>query len=258
MIKKFLQFITNGFVSDNSVGFQDSCIDFLKRLSVLFLCTFPLIAYAGAGFADRFCDLRAWLYPAYLYNLKFGIVSLIIVSAVFYIFREQLKKTLSIVSKYLESHSSIAILSLGLLLSIPIGIFCDVLYWLMWLTAVVPVYGLILAFPFILSSKRFRNMLLHSPLILAITITIVISAILASTCFILFTKLGWLSNTYDTYMVPFSDSPALTHPFDSVKSIWESTPIFIFETGLTLIFLWIAKGFRWIKGKIKSRDVSQH
>lgn len=230
----------------------------LKLLFVLSLCSFPLIADARAGFADRFYDHRAWLFPAYLYNLKFGIVSLIIVGAIFYIFRKQLKKTLIIVSEYLESHSSIAILSLGILLSIPIGISCDLLYQIMWIVAIIPMGGLMIAFPFLLSSKRIRNSLLQFHTFLAITLILVISAILASTCFILFTKWGWLQHTNGTYTSLSTNFLVLTHPFDSLKSIWESTFIFIFETGFALILFWIGNGIRWLYGKIKRRDVSQY
>lgn len=213
-----------------------------KLIALLTLLTIPSVAFALAGIADRLNAYEAWIFPAYLYNLIFGVIFAVILTAFFFILRKPLNQTLSRVCKYLESHSSIAIVSIGILFSIPLGILCDTLYHLLWVIALIPTFGLMLIYPFALSSKRFRNSLLRFHKIMVIAIIIAISAMLASVCFIIFTKLGWLSHTNGTYSNLSTNFKVLTHPFDSIKSIWGATLIFMCEIVLSLIFLWIGKG----------------
>lgn len=213
-----------------------------KLNALLTLLTIPSVAFASAGIADRFYAYEAWIFPAYLYNLIFGVIFAVILTAFFFILRKPLNQTLSRVCKYLESHSSIAIVSIGILFSIPLGILCGILYYILWFIALIPTFGLMLIYPFALSFKRFRNSILRFHKIMVIAIIIAISAILASVCFIIFTKFGWLSHTNETYSNLSTNFNVLTHPFDSIKSIWGCTLYLMCEIVLSLILLWIGKG----------------
>lgn len=218
-----------------------------KLINLLTLLTISSAAFATAGFAERFYEYHAWISPAYRCNLIFGVVFAVILTAFFLILRKPLNLKLSRVCKYLESHSSIAVVSIGILFSIPIGILCDTLYYLLWFIALIPIFGLTLIYPFALSFKRSRNSILRSHEILISAIIIAISVILASVCFIIFTKFGWLPHTNETYS---SLSAELTHPFDSIKSIWSGTLIFMCETVLSLILLWIGKGLSLVGSQL--------
>lgn len=213
-----------------------------KLIALLTLLTSSSVAFALAGFAERFYEYQAWIFPAYLYNLIFGVIFAVILTAFFFILRKSLNRTLSRVCKYLESHSSIAIVSVGILFSIPLGILCITLYHLLWLIAKIPILGLMLIYPLALLHKRYRNSILRLHKILRIAIIIAISAMLASVCFIVFTKLGWLSHTNATYSNPYDNFKILTHPFESIKSIWSGPLFFMCETVFSLILLWIGKG----------------
>lgn len=221
-----------------------------KLIALLTLLTISSVAFAMAGIADRFYEYQAWIFPAYLYNLIFGVIFAVILTAFFFILRKPLNQTLSRACKYLESHSSIAIVSIGILFSIPLGILCKTLYHRLWFIAIIPTFGLMLIYPFVLSVKRFRNSTLRFHKILVIAIIIAISAMLASVCFIIFTKFGWLSHSNGTYFNLSTNFKILTHPFDSIKSIWGGTLIFMCETVLSLILLWIGKSLSSVASQL--------
>lgn len=221
-----------------------------KLIVLLTLLTISSVAFAMAGIADRFYEYQAWIFPAYLYNLIFGVIFAVILTAFFFILRKPLNQTLSRACKYLESHSSIAIVSIGILFSIPLGILCDTLYHLLWFIAIIPIFGLMLIYPFALSVKRSRNSTLRFHKVLVIAIIIAISAMLASVCFIIFTKFGWLSHSNGTCSNLSTNFKILTHPFDSIKSIWGGTLIFMCETVLSLILLWIGKGLSSVASQL--------
>lgn len=221
-----------------------------KLMALLTLLTISSVAFAQAGIADRLYEYQAWIFPAYLYNLIFGVIFAVILTAFFFILRKPLNQTLSRACKYLESHSSISVVSIGILFSILLGLLCDTLYRLLWVIAIIPMSGLVLIYPFALSFKRSRNSILRFHKILIIAIIIAISAMLASVCFIIFTKFGWLSNTNGTYSDYSTNFKILTHPFDSIKSIWGGTLIFMCETVLSLILLWINKGLSSVASQL--------
>lgn len=227
-----------------------------RLITLLTLLTISSAAFATAGFAERFYDYQAWIYPAYRYNLIFGVVFAVILTALFFILRKTLNLTFSRVCKYLESHSSIAVVSIGILFSIPFGILCQALYHFLWFIALIPTLGLTLIYPFLLSFKRSRNSILRSPEILISAIIIAISAILASVCFIIFTKFGWLPHTNGTHYFSLpTDLKILTHPFDSIKSIWRGTLSFMCETVLSLILLWISKGLSFVGSRLSRKKL---
>ena len=63
-------------------------------MSVTAILAATLDALATAGFAERFNEYQAWIFPAYLYNWIFGVIFAVILTVIFFIWRKPLSDAL--------------------------------------------------------------------------------------------------------------------------------------------------------------------
>lgn len=226
------------------------------RKFALFLLSVPSIAFAAAGFADRYYDHQQWIYPAYAHCLLFG---LIVLFCLFIISLRHKTKTQHIsehISVYLIRHKILAIVFTGVLLAIPIGIIGAVSWEIIWFLSILPFMGLMVAFPIILVNKRIREKLLLSTFWIKWSLLISISSISASFLFIILTDCNLLTGTDITYFARPNRlhrgfySP--THPYDSMKEIWFLPLFFIGEIVISLIFYLLGILNRFIYRKLSA------
>lgn len=207
----------------------------------------PLTGWAAAGMADRFFSYREWIFPAYFYNFLFGIVSLAVLAVIFYFNRNKFVPKVEHFCNYLRSLPSLAIVLAGILVAVLLGILSNVLYLTLWFLSMIPLFVGMILFLVLLVYGTFRNKVLLSPRFMILNILIVISSICAAVLFIVLTKLGCLHDTNEFYWE--WGGKFLTHPYDSLKSIWEDVLLFICEIPISLMFLWIGKAFRCARRK---------
>lgn len=215
-----------------------------KRLLILIVSALPMPAFALAPIADSFYNYRKWIFTAYKYNLIFGLVSLAMLTATFFIWKKKMRHIVNKFCDYLESHPSTAVVSCGLLLGIPIGILCGVMYQLSIDDIIfLPFLMIMYLLPVILLIRQYRNSLVNSRRLMTVLIILSASCICASILFIIFTKLDLLPGTKDIYWNwrMRNNSRGMTHPFDSVISIWNGTIIFTYDILLCLMILWLQK-----------------
>lgn len=191
---------------------------------------------AAAGFADAFNDRQHWIYPAYLYNLFFGVIVLLGLWSTTMIWKSRTKLISGNISVYLRDHPIMAIISVGLLLSIPFALCVSLMWEIIWFLSIIPTLGIIILFPFLLINKRCREKWILSPCILKWLIMFVIACCISTLLFIALTNVGVLPNTDITYLArPDRFHPNFycpTHPFDSVKEIW--SPLLFFVVGIVI------------------------
>ena len=236
-----------------------------KLILLLTLLAVPSVAFAAAGMVDRIKYFRHWIYPAYLYNLKFGIAFLIGFVVLYFVFRKPLDKVYNKFSGYLKRHPTLAVIICGVLFWLPFGIIMEALGYckIVWdrkiflAIIVIVVVGTLFGFIIFSACGRFRNKVLISPLFLKISSALVLSMICASALFIILTKVGLLNidnMVYHTYRGGFK---YITHPFDSVIYIWNYSVRFLWFILYSLIILWIGNAYRWLKSKWAQR-VAMH
>lgn len=222
-----------------------------KRLLILIVSILPISVFAFAPMADSFYSYRKWIFTAYKYNLIFGLVSLAMLTATFFIWKTKMTHIVNKFCDYLESHTSMAVVSCGLLLGIPIGILCGVMYQCMWFIFFLPLLLMLIIFPIFLW-ERPRNSLINHRKYMTVMIIFTASCICASILFIIFTKLDLLPGTKDIYWNwrMRNNSRGMTHPFDSVISIWNGTIIFTYDILLCLMILWLQKACNAISKRL--------
>ena len=235
-----------------------------KLIALLTILAVPSVAFAAAGMVDSINDFRQWIYPAYLYNLKFGIAFLIGFVVLYFVFKKPIDKVYNKFSGYLKRHPTLAVIVCGVLFWPPYGIIMQALNYckIDWDTIIFEIILIVLGgtlFGFIILSAcgRFRNKVLISPLFSKVSSTIVLSAICASSLFIILTKVGLLkidNMVYHTYRGGFK---YITHPFDSVIYIWYYSVCFLCCILYSLIILWIGNAYRWLKDKWEQRVALQ-
>ena len=236
-----------------------------RFIALLTLLAVPSVAFAAAGMIDSINDFRHWIYPAYLYNLKFGIAFLIGFVVLYFVFKKSWDNTINRISCYLRTQPSLAVIVCGVFFWLPFGIMMRALdYWKLgeigedWITfLVIVLFGTTFGFIILSACSRFRNKVLISPLFLKVSSALVLSAIFASVLFIILTKSGLLkidNMVYHTYRGGFK---YITHPFDSVIYIWYYAVCFLWCILYSLIILWFGNAYRWFKGKWKQRVALQ-
>lgn len=236
-----------------------------KLILLLTLLAVPSGAFAAAGMVDSINDFRHWIYPAYLYNLKFGIGFLIGFVVLYFIFRKPLDKAYSKFSGYLKQHPTLAVIVCGVLFWFPFCIVMQALgYWdngkidWDWITFyAIVILGTMLGFIILSACSRFRNKVLISPLFLKVSSAIVLSAICASALFIILTKVEALNIEHMVYYTYRGGGIHATHPFYSVLKIWYYSVCSLWFILYSLIILWLGNAYRWLKGKIKQRVTLQ-
>ena len=232
-----------------------------KLIALLTILAVPSVAFAAAGMVDSINDFRHWIYPAYLYNLKFGIAFLIVFVVLYFVFKKPIDKVYNKFSGYLKRHPTLAVIVCGVFFWLPFGIIMQALgYWdngkindygITFL--VIVLFGTVFGFIILSACGRFRNKVIISPLCLKVSSAIVLSAISASLLFIILTKTGVLKidkMVYHTYRGGFK---YITHPFDSVIYIWWYSGCSLWCILYSLIILWIGNAYRWLKSKWTQR-----
>ena len=235
-----------------------------KLVVLLTLLAVPSVAFAAAGMIDSINDFRHWIYPAYLYNLKFGIAFLISFVVLYFVFKKPIDKVYNKFSGYLKRLPTLAVIVCGVLFWLPYGIIMQALNYckIDWDTIIFEIILIVLGgtlFGFIILSAcgRFRNKVLISPLFLKISSAIVLSAICASVLFIILTETGVLNIDNMVYYTYRCGGIHATHPFDSVIKIWHYSVCFLWFILYSLIILWIGNAYRWLKSKLKQRVALQ-
>lgn len=226
----------------------------MRKFIFTSLVSIPSLIFAAAGIADRFAEHQKWIFPAYANCLKFGLLILISMFIVTLIYKEQTQAILGRVSHYMINRPIIAIIFSGFLLAIPIGLICAILWEVLWVFAIFPVMGLMIIFPIIPASKRLREKYLLSVLYLKWSLLISISAIMASSVFIVLTNCHILPDTETSLWAPWfvsrSNSYTLTHPCDSMKEIWKMPLILIVEIIISITVYLLGILNRYIRKKI--------
>lgn len=215
----------------------------MKRLLVLLITgiTFALATYAYAGIYDRFNDFRHWIFPAYLYCLIFGVLFMVVFGGVAYAMRKRITPKLERLTQFLRKSPFWSIIVWGVLFAIPLGILGNVLYLIFWFLVCDILGILLIIYPVLLSSKHFRNACSFYPSFLKWNIILVMSAVCASVLFIILTKCGWLISADEYILLSYE---IIIHPYDSIRNIWNSVPVFLFFIILSLILYWIGHGLR--------------
>lgn len=211
---------------------------------------------AAAGFVDTFNERQHWIYPAYLYNLIFGGCALVSLWICTIVWKTKCTTAIEKISTYLRSHPIVAIISCGLLLSIPLGLCIELLWEVLWFISLLPSFGLMLLFPFILSCKKSREKWILSTGALKWLILFVMACCISSLLFIILTNAGILPNTNITHTVRLDRiHPTfyiLTHPYDSMKEIWSPSLIFIAEVIVAIVFYFIGKLNTYLRHNIST------
>ena len=158
----------------------------------------------------------------------------------------------------MDSSPQIAIVVLGILLATTLGIVCSVLFQLLWFLFFIPLFGLLLLFLFILSFKQTRNLFLHKHILMTYIFILTVSSIGASLLFIIFSLSELLPGLNEIYCNMGTNYKELTHPFDSLKSIWGAPFIFLCETPISLLFFWIGKGLHAVRKRIGQKRSLNH
>ena len=230
-----------------------------KLILLLTLLAVPSVAFAAAGMVDRIKYFRHWIYPAYLYNLKFGIAFLIGFVVLYFVFRKPLDKGINRFRAYLRNQPELAILVYSLLFAVPFGIYTSITWLLLSEAALLSDIILFCLFPILLLNKWFRNRVFLSSILFKIMILIVISAICASLLFIALTYAGALDmSKLSSY---YSWSASYSHPIYSVKIIWSGVLLYLIVLPLyllgILLVLRIGDAYRWLKDKLKQEFALQ-
>lgn len=219
------------------------------KKSIVILCLICILdcltLNAAAGFADAFNDRQQWIYPAYLYNLIFGVFALVCLWIATIIWKPRFSPLIDKLSNNLRKHPIVAIISCGLLLSILIGLCISLLWELMWFMAILPFFVISILFPCILANKKVRERLLLSTGVLKWLIIIDMACCISSFLFIVLTNAGILPNTDTTYL----ERPGRlhhtyyfpSHPYDSMIEIWSPCLFFIAEIILPIGLYFVGK-----------------
>lgn len=222
-------------------------------VAVLFI---PVPAFAACGFADAYYDHRQWIFPAYFHCLVFGLIFLSGMYIMSLIYKTKTQEITKTISSYLLRHRMFAIMVTGILLAIPLGLIGSVSWEIIWFLCIYPALATMVAYPLGLVNRRFREKWMLSPFAIKWAFMISISAVSASLIFIILTNCGLLSAADVTYLArpirSHLEYHNLTHPYDSMKEIWQMPLILIAEIPLALILYWFG-----LLNKCLYRNLSQ-
>lgn len=195
--------------------------------------------------------------PAYVYCLEFGLVILQILYLATLIWKKNSDEKLKDLSIFLKGHPLTAMLIMGIIIAIPVGIFDVLLYEYMWIIAITPICVIFLLFPFILAVSKIRNKFLCNKTILKWLFFISTAAIVSSLLFMILTNCHLLSGTDESYLTrDLNNHGGIIfegHPFDSLRTIWEFVPYVIAEIPFAFILYFLGKGFMKVKSALTNR-----
>lgn len=233
---------------------QFNITHYKMRKLAIFILSLPSVAFAAAGFADAYYDHQQWIFPAYAYCLVFGLTILFSLVTVSLIYKAKTRYISEQISSYLIKHRILAIIIIGILLAIPIGIIGSVSWEIIWFLSVFPFMGLMVIFPIILINKCFREKYLLSLFWIKWSLFISISSIAASLLFIILADCNLLTGTDITYLARpdrlHQGFYSPTHPNDSMKEIWFTPLFFIGEIVIALLLYFIGILNRYFCGVI--------
>ena len=215
----------------------------------------PAVTFAAAPFVDQFNDHQHWIFYAYAYCLGFGLAVVLILFILTGIWRTKTRELTNKISSFLAAHRVLAIIVAGILLAIPFGIIAALLWELLWFMSIIPMGAMVIAFPFILVNRRFREKCLLTPSAIKWLVMIPISAIVGSLFFIILTDCGLLPQCTTHYLtiVRESDSGSYfyypSHPYDSMKEIWLYPFVFATEIIVALILYGLGMLRRYFQGR---------
>ena len=192
-------------------------------------CLFGFMAIKAFGYApmvDKFNSLTRWLIPAYLYCLLFGIITLIGLIVISYLYKEKINHFYKQLSNYLRINPFTSVDLGGILLAIPLGLISGVLFRMYWFSAVGLILPLMLVFIVILSFGTLRNKIFNRYTLKFLSF-ISIAAFLSCLFFIIGSQLGLPQLDQEYYEWGRNYNQFYNHPFYSLKCIWEFVPYFI-------------------------------
>ncbi len=224
---------------------------YMKNILLFLLLSVQTLVFAASGMADRFYMHREWIFPAYAYCLLFGIIILLGLFIASLVYKGRIVSITDRISNYLKMLPFLAILFTGVSLAIPLGILESVLCEILWFLAFYPILGLLGLFPIILISKSTREKMLLSPICIKWSVMVSLSAIIASLVFIILTNYHLLPGIENPYFNT-TQRGVLTHPYDSLKEIWEMVPVFMVEMAFSLVLYGIGRLYKILIRKNKN------
>ena len=224
-----------------------------KYLLFLFL-SMPEVVFAAAGFADRYHDHQKWFFSGYKYWMILGLVSMLVLLCATLSCKTKTREITTTISHYLVKHPTLAIMFSGIILAIPMGIISSVLWEIIWFLSVYPFMGMRLAFPFVLINKRLRENWLLSRFWIKWGIIVSLSSIMASLLFIVIINNNIIQITEFPHFYEMDQAngkPYLpTHPYDSMREIWNMPLYFIVEIFIAIAFYYLGVMKRYLSRKI--------
>ena len=212
-----------------------------KRVFLLYLICFIAIgAYGYAPMVDKFNSLTKWLIPAYLYCFLFGLIIFIglIIFSNFY--KEKTNHFYEQLNSYLRVNPFTNVDLGGILLAIPLGLISCVLFRIFWFSAVGLVLPLMLIFIIILSFGTLRNRIFNRHTLKFMSF-ICIASFFSCMFFIICSQLGLFQLDQEYHEWGRNYNQFYTHPFDSLKCIWEFVPYFVILVPLADIIVLTGK-----------------
>jgi len=221
-----------------------------------YLLCIPASAFAAAGFADRYYEHQSWILHAYAYCLTFGLIFLLGLFLSTIHWKAKTRAITECISDYLKTHQVLAIIFTGISLAVPIGIMGAFSWEIISFLAIIPLMGLLIGFPAVLVNRRFREECLLSSFWIKWGIMISLSSFLASLLFVILTDLNLLAGMETTCLVQhFRTTSLASHPYDSMKEIWEMPLLFTGEIIVALIFYWLGVLNRCLFAKLYKINV---
>ncbi len=231
-----------------------------KKLVRVFLLVFAFILLSindcfGFSIADRHFLYRKIMLPVYAYCFTLGTIIFIGLLITCKIWETMTQETIDRLSKYLLNHPIPAIIFLGSLFAIPLGIITVILWDYSGVISDYLFWGVIISLPVLLMIRRIREKMLLSPLWIKWELMFALSSVMSTLLFIIFSRFNFL---------PFSNMASLILRYDDfhyvlqyIQRIWFFPFIFISEIEITLIIYCLIRYLaRLLLKKMKSNDAN--
>lgn len=231
------------------------------------LLAVPSVAFAyDSVHKDLMQFFREWIYPIYLYNIMFGFAFVWIIVWWYFKHKSYMDNKIMRLCLYLKSHSTVAIISCGLIVGFILG-FVSRIVWIIsrndYYSGVPYVFGLLFCvtiFMILLAWGYFRNRVLLSAKSIKVTGVILISSLCANLLFLFLNFIGvinvprlrWSSDI--AYELIGEGGP---QPISCIIAMWKWGLFWIVAIPLSLLILWIGNVYRWLKNKWKQRIALQ-
>ena len=234
-----------------------------KLVVLLTLLAVPSVAFAyDSAHKDLIQFFREWIYPIYLYNIMFGFSFAWIIVWWYCRHKTKMDNKIMRLCQYLKSHSTIAIISCGLIVGFVLG-FMSRIVWIIgrddYYSAEPYICGLLFCvtiFMILLAWGYFRNRVLLSAKFIKVTGLILISSLCANLLF-LFLNIISVINIPCLRWSSLKDYGLIgeggTQPISCIIAMWRWGIFWILAIPFSLLLLWIGNAYRWLKSKWKQR-----